>query len=145
MALLAYLDTNALVKLYVEEDERERVEALLDEVGGALTTSVITYAESRGVFARYRREGKLTEQEFADIVTAFDVDWQGMNEVDVTPAVYRRAGDLLTAHPHLRAMDAIHMASVLEVRAHTGVKFLTFDDDLRQVATALLSTAEVGS
>jgi len=143
VAVLAYLDTNALVKLYVEEDGQARVEALISEVGGALTTSVITYAESRGVFARYRREGKLTEEEHTDIVTAFDVDWQGMNEVDVTPAVYRRAGKLLAAHANLRAMDAIHMSSALEARAKTAIKFLTFDTHLEAVAKALLSKREL--
>ncbi|UQN09634.1 type II toxin-antitoxin system VapC family toxin [Deinococcus sp. QL22] len=144
MKVLGYLDTNALVKLYVDEVGRDRVEKLIDEVEGALTTSVITYAESRGVFARYLREGKITAPEHNTIVENFNADWEGMNAIDVTPSVYRRAGDLLVAHPHLRAMDAIHMASVLDARTKIGIKFLTFDDALEAVATALLTKKELG-
>lgn len=138
MPTLAYLDTSALVKLYVEEDGGEQVGALVDEVGGALTASVITYAEARGVFARYLRDAKLSGEEHAALVGAFDADWQGMNEVDVTPAVYRRAGALLEAHPHLRALDALHLSSALEARAHADVLFMTFDVHLQEVALRLL-------
>lgn len=144
MPVLGYLDTNALVKLYVDETGREQVEQFIDEVDGALTTSVITYAEARGVFARYLREDKITALEHSSIVDNFNSDWQGMNEIDVTPRVYRQAGDLLVPHPHLRAMDALHLASVLEARTKVTIKFLTFDEALGKVAAALLTKKELG-
>lgn len=143
MAVMGYLDTSAIVKLYVDETGRDRVEQLIDEVEGVLTTSVITYAESRGVFARYLREKKITDLEHSTIVENFNSDWEGMNEIDVTPSVYRQAGNLLIPHPSLRAMDAIHMASVLEARTKVIVRFLTFDDDLEAVAMALLTRKEL--
>lgn len=141
--LVAYLDTSALVKLYVTEPGGDRVEALVDLVHGALVTSVITYAEARGVFARYLRDNKISQQQHDTLVVNFNADWEGMNEVDVTPDVYRRAGDLLAAHPTLRAMDAIQMSSALEARKHAAIKFLTFDHDLEAVARALLKPQEL--
>lgn len=140
---LAYLDTSALVKLYVAEAGRDRVSDLVESVEGALVTSVITYAEARGVFARYLHDNRINQEQHDTLIANFNEDWKGMNEVDVTPSVYRRAGDLLAAHPTLRAMDALQMSSALEARNHADVKFLTFDHNLEAVARALLNPQEL--
>jgi len=140
--VVAYLDTSALVKLYVEEDGEDRVVALLDAVHGA-ATSVIAYAEARAVFARYLRKGNIDRTQHHIVIQRFNEDWNDINEIDVTPNVYRRAGDLLTAHAHLRAMDAIHLASAIEARTQVNIKFLTFDDDLELVARAMLASQEM--
>jgi predicted nucleic acid-binding protein len=139
---VAYLDTSALAKLYVDEPGQDRVEALINSVG-TIVTSVIAYPETRAVFARRLSSGEITHAEHAEMVANFDDDWNAINEIDVVPALYRRAGDLLVAHPRLRAMDAIHMASALEAKAHTDIRFLTFDDDLEAVAAALLTKKEL--
>lgn len=138
MAALVYMDTSALVKLYVSETGTGQVEAVANESQGRFVTSVITYPEARGVFARYLQEGKLTPEAHDEIVTAFDTDWQGMNEVDVTPVVYRRAGALVAVHLKLRAMDAIHLSSALEVQQHADVLFMTYDKNLQLVSEKIL-------
>lgn len=134
---VAYLDTSALAKLYVQEEGDERVMAVIEKTQ-AVVTSVITYTEVRAVFARRLRDGEVTEDEHMQMVTRFDEDWEGVNEVDVTPRVYRLAGSLVVAHPRLRAMDALHMASALEAKSQTELLFLTFDADLEAVAKSLL-------
>lgn len=138
MSALLYLDTSALVKLYVAEGGTDEVEQAAAVSEYRFAASVIAYPEARGVFARYLRDAKFGQDEHDTVVAAFDSDWEGMNEVDVTPGIYRRAGDLLDAHVQLRAMDAIHLASVLEIRAHADVLFMTFDADLRLVAERLM-------
>jgi uncharacterized protein len=140
---IAYLDTSALAKLYVQESGRERVEALIQQTG-TVVTSVIAYPEARAVFARRRASGELLEHEHAEMVAQFQTDWSDVNGIDVTPAVYRRAGELVMAHPRLRAMDAIHLASALEARTVAEIRFLTFDHDLEAAARAVLHGPEVG-
>ena len=56
-----YLDTSALVKLYVEEEGRETV---FEAVEGAdrVATSTVAYAEARAAFARKVRLGDLQER-----------------------------------------------------------------------------------
>lgn len=134
---VVYLDTSALAKLYVQEEGDERVMAAIEKTQ-AVVTSVITYTEVRAVFARRLRDGEVTEAEHMQMVARFDEDWEGVNEVDVMPRVYRLAGSLVVAHPRLRAMDALHMASALEAKAHTELVFVTFDADLEAVAKSLL-------
>ena len=140
---MAYLDTSALAKLYVQETGRERVEALIQETG-TVVTSVIAYPEACAVFARRRSTGELLDTEHQEMVTQFQEDWSDINSIDVTLGVYRTAGELVVAHPRLRAMDAIHLASALEARKVEAIRFLTFDRDLETAARALLSGSEVG-
>lgn len=56
---MAYLDSSALVKLYLAEPGREEVEKLLESTE-AVTTSVIAYTEIRATFARRLRSGELS-------------------------------------------------------------------------------------
>lgn len=135
---LAYIDTSALVKLYVSEIGSDQVEAVIEESQAKIVASVIAYPEAHAAFAKYLRDGKLTTKAHAKIVTAFNTDWQGINEVDVTPTVYRRAGALVAAHPQLRAMDAIHLSSALEAQQYTDILFMTYDENLQLVAERML-------
>jgi uncharacterized protein len=139
---VAYLDTSALAKLYVQEAGRDRVEALIRSTD-AVATSVIAYPEACAVFARRRDTSEITHEEHTRMVTNFGQDWAGVNEIDLTPNVYRSAGQLVVAHPRLRAMDAIHLASALEARVFQPIRFLTFDHHLQVAAIALLSAEEM--
>jgi predicted nucleic acid-binding protein len=52
--------------------------------------------------------------------------------VELTPPVHRRAEQLLLSLPmHVRALDALHLATAIETGAATIV---TFDQSLRAVA-----------
>lgn len=142
MALLAYLDTNALVKLYAPEAGGDKVIDLLDATDGVVT-SVITYTETRGVFARLLDRGLALQGQYDTMLLNFEEDWAMALKVELVEEVYRRAGDLMVKQPRLRALDAIHLSSALEVRKQHEVRFLTFDADLRAAATAILGKQHV--
>lgn len=142
MSTLAYLDTNALVKLYAPEEGGDRVIDLLDDTFGVVT-SVITYTESLGVFARLLDRGQATQAQYNTITRNFEEDWQLAMKVELVEEVYRRGGALMKQHPRLRAMDAIHLSSALEARKQHDIRFLTFDTDLRVAATDLLGQKDV--
>jgi predicted nucleic acid-binding protein len=134
---VAYLDTSALVKLYAPEVGSEQVQTLIEETG-TVVSSVLAYPEARGVFARLLHRGEATQKQYEDLVDAFEEDWRTVVKVQLGEAVYRRAGDLLAAHPRLRALDAVHMSSALDAQAHVGVLFMTFDHELQEVAERLM-------
>ena len=128
--MMLYLDTSALVKLYVDEPMSRELAAAVDEAE-AVATSLLAYAESRAAFARARREVRLSAQAYRHIVDAFVEDWSRYIAVEVTDRLVKSAGDL-AAHRALRGYDALHLASALSLRERisSGITFLAFDREL---------------
>ncbi len=71
---MLYLDTSALVKLYVDEPKSEAVKNAVEQAD-AVATSLVAYTEARAAFARCRREGRFAPQVYRRIVGAFEEDW----------------------------------------------------------------------
>jgi uncharacterized protein len=131
--LILYLDTSALVKLYVDEPGRA---AVVRELQGAaaVATVRVAYAEARAAFARKRRESGLDPRSLRHAVEHLDEDWAAYNVVDVTEPLIRRAGILAERH-RLRGYDALHLAAAIELeRAGGHVSFCCFDERLRHAA-----------
>ena len=131
---MLYLDTSALVKLYVDESKSEVVK---DAVGqsDAVATSLLAYTEARAAFARSRREGKLGPQAYRMIIGAFDEDWSRYVAVEVTDGLAKAAG-LLAETRALRGYDALHLASALRLQSRIPVpmSFMAFDRHLMNAA-----------
>jgi predicted nucleic acid-binding protein len=131
--LILYLDTSALVKIYVEEPGRGVVMRQIDRAA-AVATVRISYAEARAAFARKRREGGFDRRQLRQVVERFDGEWPAYTVIDVTESVVRRAGLLAERHA-LRGYDAVQLASAIEVqREGADVSFLCFDTLLRRAA-----------
>ena len=134
-----YLDSNALAPLFVEEANSAEVARLVGQFSKIVVSS-IAYAEVCRVFARAHFEGALDDQGFEAAVSEFDRTWKAqINVIGLSYSVSVLARDLLRAHqPHLRAMDAIHLACALRVRQDVPLRFLTFDERLKIVSDALI-------
>ena len=132
--MMLYLDTSALVKLYVDEPMSQELSAAVDEAE-AVATSLLAYVEARAAFARARREARLSAQAYRHIVDAFVEDWSRYVAVEVTDRLVKEAGDL-AVHRALRGYDALHLASALSLRERvsSAVTFLAFDRKLTVAA-----------
>jgi hypothetical protein len=136
--MIAYCDTSSLIKLYADEPGSEAVRTLLSEAG-QITTSSVAYVEMRAALARLRRERRMTSTVFARVKHEFDADWEAMVVVRADADIVRAAANLAERH-HLRALDAIHLASfveILERRTDDDVYFSSFDEDLNRAARRL--------
>jgi predicted nucleic acid-binding protein len=134
--LILYLDTSALVKLYVRELGSARVRRAVtkaEQVG----TSRVAYPEARAAFARRSREGMLGARALRRAVAALEADLPSLVVVECGGSLARRAGELAERRA-LRGFDAIHLASALDLRDLSGgeVRFLAFDDRLNAGAMA---------
>ena len=107
--MILYLDTSALVKLYVRERGSAQTRARVDEAQ-ALATSVGAYAESRAAFARLRREHATRNARHQERSARLDQDWKHYLRVELSPMIVRNSGELADTHG-LRGFDAIHLAS----------------------------------
>ncbi|MEO8604991.1 MAG: type II toxin-antitoxin system VapC family toxin [bacterium] len=131
--MILYLDTSALVKLYVEEDGSAVVGSWVRDAE-AVATVRIAYAEARAAFARHQRDGALTAAHLRRVVTLLDADWGRYSALEVTDALVRNAGRLAERHA-LRGFDAVHLAAAIELREPgTRVAFGCFDERLNHAA-----------
>jgi len=135
--LIAYLDTSALVKAYVDETGTAMV---LEHLQAAETAASheIAYVEARSAYARLAREGRLTQSELDSVKAEFESDWVRYTLIGSDLALLRRAATLAEAFA-LRAYDSVHLAAAEYLSTGLGkpVMFLCFDRKLCQAASVL--------
>lgn len=136
-----YLDTSALVKLYVEEEGSSVVRKCIEDADTA-ATSIVAFVEARAAFARRRREKRIPPAAHAKLIRDFEADWDHYLVLEATALLIRRAGKLTEAHP-LRAYDAIHLASAEILRERLAERVFFASWDARLVSAAREEELEV--
>jgi predicted nucleic acid-binding protein len=128
--VILYLDTSALVKLYVRETGSVRTRNWLKQADAA-ATSVVAYAEARAAFARLHRSAHTSLRRHRQRVAQLNADWESYMRIDLTASVLRLAGETAETY-ELRGFDAIHLASALWLRDRTGIPctFAVYDQRL---------------
>lgn len=141
--MILYLDTSALVKVFVDEPGRAEVVEAVGR-GSAIATAMVSYAEARATFARLLREERLTAREHSDVVEQLDVRWRSYKRPPVTNELVGAAGELAERFS-LRGYDAVQLASAAACHARRGrddlpraVRFMAFDGDLNEAASNVL-------
>jgi predicted nucleic acid-binding protein len=134
--MVLYLDSSALVKLYVNEPGSEQVHTLVQQAS-VVATSLIAYPEARAAVARRMREGALTTDHAIQIKAALAVDWGAYWVIPVREDIAQTAGDLSELYG-LRGMDALHLASAMWLdRQHDDrITFAAWDQRLATSAQA---------
>ena len=135
--MILYLDTSALVKLYVNEDDTETVRRQVN-VASQVAASRVAYPEARAALARRQRENTLSRIGYRKAINALDEDVPTLVIVELAVSTARLAGQLAEQHA-LRGFDAIHLASAVELAAMFGdfPTFGCFDDRLNDAARAV--------
>ncbi len=132
--MILYLDTSALVKLYVDEEVGGELVRQGVEESESIAVSTVAYAEARAGLARKQREELFTAGELRRTVAELDEDWRTYARLDVSDKLSRQAGDLAERYS-LRGYDAVHLASAVQLSERFDVvRFLAFDDRLNEAA-----------
>ena len=139
-----YLDTSALVKLFVEEDASAQVRTLAKgrSNAAALLVRRLGYTEASVSLARMVHLGRVLAADLPHLLGALEKYWEeSIQEVDLSEDVLRDARQLAQRFP-LRTYDAIHLASAREAKRLLSwfdgeVRFLAFDAGLVRAARAL--------
>lgn len=129
-----YLDSSALAKLYLPDNESDRLDAMLRGRRG-LKISELAITEVLSAVARRKREGFVDAEQALQIRDALLADaGSGVFDLlDLDPTVHREAERLLlsTDSLPLRTLDALHVALALSgATSH----MITFDARMRAVA-----------
>jgi len=128
-----YLDTSALIKLYIEEPQSEQVVQAVRRAD-AIVTSALAYPETRATLARAKRERRLSQTDYQQALAKFLEDWEQTGIIAAHDAIMTTAGTLAEQHA-LRGADAVHLASALSIAnafssAPHSFCFLAFDRPL---------------
>jgi uncharacterized protein len=130
-----YLDTSALVKLYVEEEGSARVRSGVEDAE-IVATSEIAYLEARAALARCRREKAFSLASYRRLMNDLETDWDTYFTIPATISVIRGAAALAERYT-LRAYDALHLASaklLQEEAPAEAILFASWDDTLDRAA-----------
>ncbi len=109
--MIIYLDTSALVKLYIWEEGTEAVRGIIKEAD-LVATSKVAYVETKAALSRLHREKNLTEEDYQLAKNSFQRDWNNYLVVELTEMIIKMGGELTEKYA-LRGFDAIHLASAL--------------------------------
>jgi predicted nucleic acid-binding protein len=115
-----YLDSAYIAKFYVNEPDAPAVRKLLREASHVCSSSSWAMAEVTCVFHRHIREGSLTLKQGHELIDVFrnHVESDLWSLIPLTDALLRRTATLIRGLPRdvpIRAADAVHMATALEV------------------------------
>jgi uncharacterized protein len=133
----AYFDTSALVKRYVRERGSARVVSLLRRHD--LLSSAITPVEVLSALCRKKREGDLSEENFSATLSRVQSDRIRWELIEIGGTVLSRAEEIVQETVPVRALDAIHVASLMTFHAASSIQipFVTGDARQRNAATHL--------
>jgi predicted nucleic acid-binding protein len=125
-----YADSSALLKLYFEESESERADAIL-RADPRWVTAYHSLVEVRRNLAR-AFEGDVLQVARRQ----FDADWAAIEAIELDAALCSEAAELaeLTG---VRALDALHLGAAQLAGASEGVPVVTFDRRLAEAARSL--------
>lgn len=136
--MILYLDTSALVKLFVLEAHSEAVRGAV-AAGGIVATQLLAYAEACSAFARLA-EARSDESLFERLHDELDAHWTEWEIVQVEERLVRRAGELCARY-RLRGYDSVHLAAAERVRGissgYADFRFGVFDASLSRAARGL--------
>jgi predicted nucleic acid-binding protein len=132
--MIAYVDTSALVKLFVTEEASEATREML--LGAWITgTGLLTHAELGAALARGARRDLISETEALNAQKQIETIWPSWVHIAVDENLVSRAESLAWEYK-LRGYDAIHLASALtwQERIEHQVVLATFDRELWEAA-----------
>lgn len=137
MRVILYLDTSALVKLYIAEAESP---AIHDAVARAEAVAVcrIAWAEACAALARRARDVPTDETATTTARHAMARDWPHFLIIEVTQAVVERACEFAETFA-LRGYDSVQLASAYTTLASAPgeVDFACYDNRLNKAARVL--------
>ena len=124
-----YVDTSALMKLFVDEEFTEQCKKIISEY------SEIYFSQIGVTETLINLRKRLSTQEFAIASKLFEADIATFNIIDFDERISHSAVDI-SEGTNLATLDAIHLASALKIR-DAGIDFLTYDTVQRKAAKSL--------
>ena len=135
--IIAYLDTSALAKWYLNEQNSDEFSVYIQELEIAIISS-LTCVEMRSLLARRRRMSEIDIELESTIFTSFrdDIYHGHLQLYHVENSNLEAAVDLIDRYPKypLRTLDALHLTIV---KSYGITTIATADEVMAKVATEM--------
>lgn len=135
--MILYLDTSALLKMYVKEIHSSVVHNAVSDAD-TVATHKVTFVEAHSAFARLLREKILKAEAHDALKKTFLNDWGNYFRIGLDSFLIQSASEFAEAFA-LRAYDSVHLAaaSCLFKQKKEKIMFASFDHKLNQAAKIL--------
>ena len=137
--MILYLDSSAIVKLFVDEPGSSDVRSSIEQAADYYT-HLIANTEVRAALAKAVRMGRATAPQLAVHKRELNTLWRALSILTPDEAMIARAGDLAERFA-LRAYDSVHLAAAETIRSRLDpaleLRFAAFDTGLLGAATKL--------
>jgi uncharacterized protein len=132
--MIHYLDTSAVVKLFIRENGSDYVSGLIQETG-LFATSKICQPEFSAALSKSVRMGICTMDVAEAVRSQFSRIWLSVIKIEVDSSTLEAAADLAWTHG-LRGYDAVHLASAVQLSRlmHSPITMLTYDKQLWDIS-----------
>jgi predicted nucleic acid-binding protein len=132
-ALIAYVDTSALIKLLVQEDGSDLADELWSRASSRVASRLV-YPEARAALAAAQRSGRIDASSHRAAAKELEGACGSMRLVGIDRELASDAGELAARYA-LRGYDAVHLATALSVD-DADLAVVTWDRDLGRAAVA---------
>jgi len=133
---MLYLDSSATLAWLLEEAAGESASAAMQSAE-RISTSALTLLECGRGLIRARQTGRISREREVTLRRVLETSALEWDIVDISETVVTEAGLEFPVEP-VRALDAIHLATALQLREAIGdIVILSFDDRLRENSIAL--------
>jgi predicted nucleic acid-binding protein len=135
--LILFCDTSALIKLYIQEDASEAMQALVAQAS-TVALCRIAWAEAMAALARRARESPVDAEVIEIVRTRLRADWPRYAVIEISQAVVELAGDYADTFA-LRGYDSVQLAAARTLQQATDEEFhfACFDSRLQKAAKVL--------
>ncbi|MBI5306874.1 MAG: type II toxin-antitoxin system VapC family toxin [Planctomycetes bacterium] len=129
-----YLDSSALVKLYIDEVGLDRIKEIIFSEKNNIFISKIAGAEVAAAFSRRNRMKDIAEEDYDEVLSDFLSDFSGLfAKSEVTDSIISLAIKKKKRRA-LRGYDSVQLASAIMLNAEINV--ISADVDLNGMAKA---------
>jgi uncharacterized protein len=133
-----FLDSSAVVKVYIAEPQTQQVMEAVEQAD-EIAVSVLALAEVTHAITRREQEGEVSASEAQEAYKNLLEEWSSLTRISLNDVVAKEAA-MLARTRGLRGADAVQLASVAMLsRKRKNVKFLSYDNELTQVARAVVN------
>lgn len=131
-----YVDTSAVLKLWIDEPQAEAVRLSLEDAT-QIASSALARVEASSMLARLVRERRVSTAHSGLMKAEAEFHFSRIRLLEISGETLALAEQLCALH-QLKSLDALHLATALILRAVEPVSwvFMTFDLKLSRAAAA---------